>query len=400
MSFEINKEFFAQLINGKLKTPFKNYVLQLKINQLLLDYKNNFITLDKAVDELTSLYNKYKILFDKEVINFTSKKIERKTYTLQETIGFIEDGKILSIAADEQLLEQLPQGNWIAGTIPYFMDKDGGKLNKELLFVDDLTDFIDEYKIVKYTAETIKNVANDAYDNGFTILIIPAGSDTLAEYAINVPYFNKIYEKPIIGYIAGFDLNKMGIDTAKTVFGPDKSISDKGVAIHIKLPAKKIANIEIINLNSIDQNSVVIEVPNNSFTQGDCLIDGKPANLYDFVVQNNYTRPFVADYDGAVINRDIMTKDEKTKTVTFFSPLFKGIKYRLSNPIEDYYLKFTQMLEKVETSNVAYSTICVSYYGLANLEGRKLKMTGPFTFGEIGYHLLNQTLVYLKIIEP
>lgn len=400
MSFVINKDFFKQLINEDIKTPFKNYVLQLKINQLLLDYKNNFITIDKAVEELTLLYNKYKILFDKEVVNFTTKKIERKTYTLQETIKFIEEGKILSIAADEQLLNQLPAGNWISGTIPYFMDIDGGKFNKELLFVDDLTDFVNEYKIVSYNPQTIQNVANDAYDNGFSILIIPAGSQTLTEYSIKVPYFKKIYEKPIIGFVAGIDLNKIGIDTAKTVFGPSKTISDNAVAIHVKLPDKKIANIEIINLNTINQNSVVIEVPQDSFTQGDCLIDGKPANLYDFVVQNNYTRPFVADYDGAVINRDIMTKDEKTRTITLYSPMFKGIKYRLANPIDDYYLKFTQMLEKVETSNVAYSTICVSYYGLAKLENRKLKMTGPFTFGEIGYHLLNQTLVFLKIIEP
>jgi len=399
MSFEINQNFFKKLVEGNIKTPFKNYVLQLKINQLILDYKNNFITVDKAVEELNLLYNKYKILFDKEVVNFTTKKVERRTYSLQETIKFIEEGRLLSIAADEQMLKQLPKGNWIGGTIPYFMDVDGGKFNKELLFVDDLTDFAEEFKIVSYDAKSIKNIANDAYNNGFTILIIPSASETLIEFGINSPNFDKIYEKPIIGFIAGFDLNKIGIDTAKCYWGTNQSATDNGVAIHVKMPYKKLANIEIINLNTIDTNSPTIEVPKNCFTQGECLIDGKPGNLYDFIVQNNYTRPLVADYDGAVINRDIMLKDEKTKTVTFFSPLFKDIKYYLANPIEDYYLKFNQMLDKVETSNVAYSTICVSYFGLAKLENRKLKMTGPFTFGEIGYNLLNQTLVFLKIIE-
>ena len=36
--------------------------------------------------------------------------------TLEETVKLINEGKILHIAADDQLLAQLPKGNWIGGT--------------------------------------------------------------------------------------------------------------------------------------------------------------------------------------------------------------------------------------------------------------------------------------------
>ncbi len=39
-------------------------------------------------------------------------------------------------------------------------------------------------------------------------------------------------------------------------------------------------------------------------------------------------------------------------------------------------------------------------YVYGKLEGRHTgKLTGPITFGEIAYQLLNQTLVYLESVE-
>lgn len=43
-----------------------------------------------------------------------------------EAAELIRSGKYLSIAGDEQALKQLPTGNWIGGTIPYFMAEQGG----------------------------------------------------------------------------------------------------------------------------------------------------------------------------------------------------------------------------------------------------------------------------------
>ena len=37
---------------------------------------------------------------------------------LNQAIDLINQGKILHIAADESLLDKLPEGKWIAGTTP------------------------------------------------------------------------------------------------------------------------------------------------------------------------------------------------------------------------------------------------------------------------------------------
>ena len=46
--------------------------------------------------------------------------------TVDEVKNEVEIGKNLLLAGDENLLGQLPKGNWIGGTIPYFMVDEGG----------------------------------------------------------------------------------------------------------------------------------------------------------------------------------------------------------------------------------------------------------------------------------
>jgi len=46
--------------------------------------------------------------------------------SLEEVTEKIIEGKRLLLAGDERLLLQLPAGDWIAGTIPYFMTEEGG----------------------------------------------------------------------------------------------------------------------------------------------------------------------------------------------------------------------------------------------------------------------------------
>ena len=62
--------------------------------------------------------------------------ISSQLLDLNSTIERIEAGEFLIIAADEELLTQLPSGNWIGGTIPYFMGEEGGLVSKEHIFVN------------------------------------------------------------------------------------------------------------------------------------------------------------------------------------------------------------------------------------------------------------------------
>ena len=52
----------------------------------------------------------------------------------------------------------------------------------------------------------------------------------------------------------------------------------------------------------------------------------------------------------------------------------------------------------LKADKVFFSCNCVLNYLYSNLEGKKVgSFTGPMTFGEIAYVLLNQTLVYLQV---
>jgi len=45
----------------------------------------------------------------------------KKLFGLQDVTKMINTGHRMILAGDEELLKKLPKGNWIGGTIPYFM---------------------------------------------------------------------------------------------------------------------------------------------------------------------------------------------------------------------------------------------------------------------------------------
>ena len=60
--------------------------------------------------------------------------------TVQAASELIRRGLTLTLAGPESALDQLPSGNWIGGTIPYFMVADGGVVaNEGKVFVNDLS---------------------------------------------------------------------------------------------------------------------------------------------------------------------------------------------------------------------------------------------------------------------
>jgi hypothetical protein len=86
---------------------------------------------------------------------------------------------LYAVAGDERLLERLPRGNWVGGTIPYLMtDEQGGLTTRDLLLVQQLPrDQRATPTISVYDAGTIASITGDAPRNGYTFLLIPAYSD-------------------------------------------------------------------------------------------------------------------------------------------------------------------------------------------------------------------------------
>lgn len=325
----------------------------------------------------------------------------RVLLTVQETAELIGAGKVLSLAGDEALLAQLPKGNWIAGTIPYFIGEDGGIETREKIFVTELKQAVAaNIEIKTYSVDTIKNIATDAPDNGYTVVILPAMSPIHAEYANHGRDYEDMFIKPVVGWIAGVHLSDLGKVLPKVVNGATGStLTTDAVAMHVTLPANKMAVIHILNLFKQNNAGDVITFPETGFSATKCRVNGEEVVFADYIakIKLNSAYPLVADYNGAQINTSFQEINQESKRVSFYAPVFAGIEYRQAAPVGDYVHEF-EALSKGAHDNIEFSCNCILNYLYGELQGRKTgDLNGPMTFGEVAYQLLNQTLVYLNV---
>ncbi len=329
-------------------------------------------------------------------------KIDQDFLSLDETIRKIQNDEVLVIAADESFLSKLPTGNWIAGTIPYFMAKEGGVQTTEKAFVHSIIGN-SKPKISMYSSQTIDRIANDSPDSGFTIVILPAGSKVHSAYAENAPIFEGMFDTPIVGWVSGFELNNAKSKKPKTMYGLGKHLSDEhAVALHVPIPQEQVATISIINTFSQGEGPT-LTFPETGFNIGKCFVDGKEFEftkfLKDFDIDTQL--PMVADYNGTGVNVSIQSIDESKNEAVLYAPIFKGVKYRFPDPRGSYEKMFKDaIIGHNDTDKSQFSVNCILNYLYSGLEGKKIsELVGPITFGEVAYQLLNQTAVYLTI-EP
>ncbi len=321
-----------------------------------------------------------------------------KLTNLDEAREAILSGRCLSIAGDENLLRQLPAGQWIGGTIAYFMGQDGGKTTKDELFITEIPVFGGAPDIKFYTQDQLDKVCLDGPEHGFSLMVLPAFTDIHSYFARKGPQFPDMFMKPLVGWVSGFHLGDEGA-SAKVINGQTLQIdSQRAVVMHVPLPPERMARIEIVNLFSQGKGDV-IRFNETGFTGKTCTINGKPAILADYVEHNKIDSrlPLVADYSGAAINVCIKEVRKDDKEVDFYGPLFNDVEYRFAAPVEDYVKQFNQAVPE-EAFRANFACNCVLNYLYLGLEGKQVSaVLGPMTFGEIAYQLVNQTMVYLII---
>ena len=311
----------------------------------------------------------------------------------------IEQGKVLWLAGDENLLKQLPKGRWIGGSIPYFMSADGGKTSRDHIYASELDPAVARRLQVKfYNTSNIQNIAKDSPDDGFTILLIPALTDLHLAYAENAPEYEDMFMKPIAGWVTGMHLDDLG-EVKPTVFngGTGESSTENGVAMHVTLAPNKTAHIGIVNIQKQGEGDT-FEFMDTGFSVKDCLVNGIEQNFAEYLLKNDVDtqRPLVADYSGAMINVSFQQINEEDETVSFYAPVFQGVEYKISSSVDDYVSAFESAVP--DLNGVTFSCNCVLNYLYAELEGKTTgSIRGPMTFGEIAYQLLNQTMVYLTV---
>ncbi|MDR3011943.1 MAG: hypothetical protein LBU70_01880 [Chitinispirillales bacterium] len=316
--------------------------------------------------------------------------------SFDETSKKITDGGTLHIAGTEALLKKLPKGNWVGGSTEYFMAKEGGKVSGEQLFVTEFP--YGDFAIKSYCADTVENVAVDAYENGFSIVIVPFDSEVHKYYAEHAPEFKDIFMKNIAGWIAGLNLGATGQTPIAVNGRTGEAHADKAAVLHIGVPQDKVVTIGVINIFAQDENSPIIEFTEEGFSATKCLIDGEEKNFANYLTDKGIDTklPLVGDYSGNGVN--ISFKSVGSGMVNFYAPVFCGIKYRIAKPVPNYEKEFNARLHDHSDANEVFACNCILNFLYGELEGKKLEnFAGPITFGEIAYQLVNQTLVYVSV---
>lgn len=331
-----------------------------------------------------------------------SEILQPQLYSVEAIVTAIEDGKVLWLAGDENLLKKLPKGRWIGATIPYFMSQNGGETSKDQIFVHELQPgLVQNIQIKFYNTKTIHNITKEAPENGFSVLLLPALTDIHLQYAQNAPDYDDMYTKPVVGWVAGIHLDDLGKVKPRVFNGGNGESSDEqAVVMHVTLDSSKLANIGIVNIQEQGDGDTFL-FPKTGFSTEKVLVNGAEQNFADYLIQHevDIKQPLVADYSGAMINVSFQEVDKDNRTVSFYAPVFCGVEYKLAKPVGEYIKSFTSALPKLDNA-VSFSCNCVLNYLYSELEGKKTPpMFGPMTFGEIAYQLLNQTLVYLVIEE-
>ena len=327
--------------------------------------------------------------------------LQQLLLTPEATAAMIQSGATLAIAGDEDVLAALPNGNWIGGTIPYFMGQEGGVTTRKQLFVTPLSFHPDCQPTIRhYDAASLSQVCMEAPANGFSLIILPAFSEVHFEYAHHAAMYEDMFMKPLVGWISGIHLDDMGKRSPKVRDGRGGTLQEnQAVVIHVPLPDNVSAQVNIVNLFTLGDGDL-IEFDASGFEASTCKINGEVTSLAKYLtkIKHDTRLPLVADYSGALINVSLKAVDAAKDNVQFYGPVFPHVAYRLARPFSgSYEAALGHAIENLP-ENAGFSCNCVLNYLYSELEGKRTgHVTGPMTFGEVAYVLLNQTVVHLTL---
>jgi hypothetical protein len=317
---------------------------------------------------------------------------------LSDACELIASGRPYLVAGDASQLVRLPKGQWIGGTTPYFMARGGGVMDRERVFVTPLESPIASTSIRIYRKSELENLVNDYPSQGCSFIILPAGSSTQLQFARDCAGWLGLFNSPLVGWNAGVLLDELAHRSPMVFDGTTlQSYDDAAAVLHATLEPGHVARVEIINAFQQGRGDI-ITFPRSGFVVTDCLVNGQPHNLADYLESNAIdTRwPLVADYAGAQINVSFQGVDTSPKQVRLYSPVFEGVEYRLAEPIANL-AEFFGKEFAARRAKPAFSCNCILNFLYAELEGRHTgEAMGPITFGEVAYIQLNQTLVYVS----
>ncbi len=321
--------------------------------------------------------------------------------TVAEASARILAGDVMVIAGDEALLAQLPRGSWIGGTTVYFVTEAGGAVVRDRLFCTTLTQATGATPR-HLDVPDLPRIAEGYKAGGVTMIMIPAFSVAHSQFAVEGQGYPGLFDQPLAGWVTGVHLDEIGQKAPKVFDGTTGIGHDEGAALlHVALPEGAQIDLDILNIfaqgDDAARSFTFIE---SGFVVRTAKVNGTEVNLARYIAENGIdTRlPLVANYAGALVNVSIQSLDPEAGEVKFYAPVVAGVEYRMANALGSYAQAFAQGAGGAGAGQ--YSCNCILNYLYGELEGQRTGgFTGPVTFGEIAYILLNQTLVRMEITK-
>lgn len=318
---------------------------------------------------------------------------------LDDAIALIRAGAPLAIAGRKEALDQLPAGNWIGGTTPYFLTSDGGEMvDAARVFVTDFSG-LGAVTSHHYGLDSLQDITEEAPEHGFALAILPFQSQAHQRFAKEAGQYPLAFLKPTVGWIAGFDLGEEGSSAYVYDGSGSGALSDGAAVLQIHLPEGMMPIVEIVNIFSSDGVDI-LHFEEASFSPRDVIVNGEKRLFADYIRERGVEGgqlPLVGDYSGARINASLRAVGDKT--VDLYAPVFPGIDYAFAAPVEDYPSAFAAQFAAHDHDGAMWSCNCILNYLFGGLEGKTVGgVAGPVTFGEIAYQLVNQTLVQVRVI--
>jgi hypothetical protein len=327
------------------------------------------------------------------------KTVNSTLLSIPEVQSAIAAGESLFLAGSREALSQLPRGNWVGGTIPYFMADEGGVVSEDRIFVTRVPDFALEVKAADYGRDNLADLYREAPDNGFTFLVLPASTEVHKIFAERAPSYDGFLLRPVVGWVAGVRVDRIGKEAPAVFNGKTgKSFEGRGAALHVALPANRVVDLEIVNIFESGGGDL-IQFEEAGFHVSNCLVNGKPTKFADYITRTAIPTefPLVGDYNGSAINVSFQSVDAAEGVVDLYAPVFPGVNYHFAKPVEDYAGAFRKAIA-AEEHEPAFACNCILNYLYGKLEGKKTgHITGPITFGEIAHQVLNQTMIRMHL---
>ena len=330
-------------------------------------------------------------------------------YSVADVTAMIKNGDTLLLAGDAPLLSQLPKGKWIGGATCRFVENSETLTNtREKIYVHNITDIAARVKMDIYDVATINSIYDDAFDNGFSVLILPCFSDIWKEYGLNCSNYSNFAHKSVCGWVSVTSLySEYERNDESLVFSGETCIAyeNAGVVMHIGLAGDKYSEIHVFSPFKPDDKDVIVFEENGQQFEF-ALINGVKQNIRQYLLNRNIDRSrdasvssrkcLAGDFAGFIINVAIVaeTESDMEKYVTFGAPVYKDIQYRLTNMDNISYEKKWKNFNK----QIVCAFTCVNNSPHPDVFKNHLTdMKGAFTYGEIAYFLLNHATVYVTV---